>query len=1501
MPLPGGPSDKAGNRYEYLWTVRCMMRVMKGEADSIHLEPAGDEGKGIEFTVQTSSGAEHHQVKRQLTGRGVWPLGELESRGVLSHFCQKLQDPRSSCVFTSSHAAHPLDELEKRAKNSSSWEDFEANFISSNDWNSKFNDLHNRWNSPNREETYNRLKRVSVRMMDEDGLRESAEFGLESLVSGEPSNVLSALLDFASQQVHRVLSATEIWEFLQLRGFAKQVWDTDHTVTDSIVDLNQTYLSGIQPLGIGGEVVPRAEVDLILDSFDDSSARAVMVSGRAGVGKTAVISQTLQRIKDRDWPMLALRVDRLDPSTTPIELGSALGLPASPVSVLAAIADGRDCLLVIDQVDAVSQASGRNPEFFDCISAMLHQAQAHDNIKVLTACRKFDIDNDPRIRELTRDGGIAKEIPVYQFDEETVRALTEKLGIDPRALSQKQIDLLRLPIHLRLLEEALPEGDGNSTGFQTPKDLFDRFWNYKLKVIHRRVGPSRVEGVMHRIVRNMTDRQVLSVPAGLLDEYEDALSVMVSENVLVKDGQRVSFFHESFFDYIFARRMVSDPDFDFVSYILEQGQSLFIRSQVRQVLLHVRDISTRDCSRNLETILTNKEIRPHLKTIVLSLLGTFDDPAEEEWDVVEPLLGTELEGHVWAAVRGSTGWFDLLDSLGAMEQWLRSGDEGTINRVLWLLTFVQKERSERTAELLSRFVGSSELWNTRLAGLFTRSDIASSRAFFDFVLTLISTGAVDGMLYPGRGGDHFWLPVEKVVKSHPDWICELIAAYLDRLLLVVGGPGNGEEFPLEFSRESTGEQVIADAANSAPQRFVELLFPRMISMMETYAYHSHGPPWPDRVWGHGVIAREDGLDNRLLAGLEFSLCWMALNDPDQFRAYANALKESEFATAQNLLLRSYAVASKLFADEAVGYLLEDPKQRFSIGYVSTSSAHAAEHLVGAVTPFCSSELYRSLEVAILDYYPEHERGPQGRRSWGLSQFRLLTNLEPSRLSERGLRRFQELQRKFQNPGLLEPRGVEGGWVASPIPESSASKMSDDEWLGAIKHYSSNSPSNEPAKFLVGGAHELSQLLETQTNEDPSRFAKLVHRIPDNSNTSYFEAILRGLDGADIDMEAVVQACLRCHQIPGCPLGRWVTRPLAHFAGSQLPDKALQMVAWYATEHPNPDPEMVSSETPYYLGGRKNQRYDPIMVGINSVRGSAAGTIARLLFQDEYYLSFFEPHLRLMVRDPSDATRACVAEALLGVLRHNRDLAGELFLELCDADERLLATRFFEDFLRYAIPTHFTELETVLHRMIQSGDEAVATAGARWSCYATLTVEEALPLASQCPSGSKSQRLGAAEVYAANLKLSAHRSVSEEILGKLFYDSEVEVRHKAAGCFYGFEGRELSDATSLVVEFIQSPAFEPDHNPLFDALEKTTAHIPEVVLMACDRVFELAAEKTGDLSTAVAGTSSTIAKLIVRVYSRTTDPSVRSRCLDIIDKMSLFGAYGLDVITEEFDR
>jgi hypothetical protein len=62
--LHGASSDKIGNRYEDRWIVRCMIDVMKEEADSIYLEPPGIEGEDVEFYLQKGSVREYHQVKR---------------------------------------------------------------------------------------------------------------------------------------------------------------------------------------------------------------------------------------------------------------------------------------------------------------------------------------------------------------------------------------------------------------------------------------------------------------------------------------------------------------------------------------------------------------------------------------------------------------------------------------------------------------------------------------------------------------------------------------------------------------------------------------------------------------------------------------------------------------------------------------------------------------------------------------------------------------------------------------------------------------------------------------------------------------------------------------------------------------------------------------------------------------------------------------------------------------------------------------------------------------------------------------------------------------------------------------------------------------------------------------------------------------------------------------------------------------------------------------------
>ena len=138
MPLSGGATDKFGNRYEGLWTVDRMIDVIDESADSIRLEPLGEEGDGIEFWLDKNTNREYHQVKRQNT-EGRWTLGDLESKKILSNFSRKLNDEQNAnCFFASMNNAYQLEELADRARRSQSWLEFQREFLKAKQWKESF-------------------------------------------------------------------------------------------------------------------------------------------------------------------------------------------------------------------------------------------------------------------------------------------------------------------------------------------------------------------------------------------------------------------------------------------------------------------------------------------------------------------------------------------------------------------------------------------------------------------------------------------------------------------------------------------------------------------------------------------------------------------------------------------------------------------------------------------------------------------------------------------------------------------------------------------------------------------------------------------------------------------------------------------------------------------------------------------------------------------------------------------------------------------------------------------------------------------------------------------------------------------------------------------------------------------------------------------------------------------------------------------------------------------
>lgn len=305
--------------------------------------------------------------------------------------------------------------------------------------------------------------------------------------------------------------------------------------------------------------------------------------------------------------------------------------------------------------------------------------------------------------------------------------------------------------------------------------------------------------------------------------------------------------------------------------------------------------------------------------------------------------------------------------------------------------------------------------------------------------------------------------------------------------------------------------------------------------------------------------------------------------------------------------------------------------------------------------------------------------------------------------------------------------------------------------------------------------------------------------------------------------------------------------------------------------------------------------------MNSNRGSAALALAAVAFRDPESAKSIRDVVRGMVGDASLAVRSCVAACLIAMLRYDRTWAVEQFLRLVDTREELLGTYYVERFLYHSILTDYDHLEGVIDRMVASTNDDVALAGSRQGCLASLEVEAARRVRDRCIDGRNALRMGAAEIFAANLRSAGHRDLCEGSLAKLFYDESPEVRKSAAHAFSTLQGRDLADFESLALAFIDSPAFEQEQEQLLWALDRCEVALPAATLRMAERFIEVAGPSVGDLSTRHAAHASDVGELVIRVYSQASEQLIRERALDALDEMTAMQAYGLDQALLAFER
>ena len=1512
MTLPGGPADKLGNRYEKWWTVAECVRLLHGDTDAIRIEDPGVEK--AEFVVTAGPRREFHQAKRSHRN-GKWTLPALDSDGLLQAIGDALAGNDDRFVFVSGSEARELAELCEAARDVESAEEFERAFLAAEGRRQSFEKLLDRYWKCDGPTAFERLQRIEVHTISEHQLEDKVRWGVQALFLADPGKVLAELRAIVEDSVHRTITRQGLVEELCRRGYRLRRLSSPERAGVAVREATDRYLAGARRRLIRQTLVPRKAAETLLSRLGETATDSV-VTGKAGSGKTACVVEITEALRERNLPVLAFRLDRIPfPSvSTTADLGGHLGLEESPVLVLAAAAEaaGRPGVLIVDQLDAVSTMSGRSSGAFDVVEDLLQEARgtrARAVLYTIVVCRAFDWQNDHRLRRLVPpDSGTQVEIMEFEVDE--VKEILTGADFDPALFRERQLALLRLPQNLSLFLEAGFDTSQAPT-FGTATQLFERYWTEKRRAVEERAAssPDQWMGVIETLCNEMTSAQQLSASRETLDDFPSAyVEQLASEGILTFDGRRYGFGHESFFDYCFARVFVRRRE-SLVSFLKGSEQHLFRRAQVRQVLAYLRDADRARYVEELRALLSDEEIRAHVKDLAFALLAGVTDPSEEEWAIwqqwIAPALKAIEEGRpnpdklseiAWQRFFGSPSWFDATDRHGVIENWLASDNDRLNDTAVTYLGRRQRHAPDRAAALLEPYADRGGEWASRLRFIMQWADHHTSRRFFDLFLRLVDNGTLDEARGSIAANATFWDMLHDPDKNRPEWIPEVLSHRFRRCLAVVraaGGELRGWEF---FRHEQSAAVLFNTSARHAPAAFVEHVLPVVLEISDS-ALSGDTPPRRDAVWPFLTKTDHPGGEEACLPELAGALATLAREGATDLRDEIADLRPRETHVANHLLLSLYTGGAARYADEAAALLCDEP-WRFQCGF-SDSPHWCAMEAIRAVVPHCTAGNRERLERVILHYVHPYERTQDGYKRIGWSRFALLSAIPPGLRSASANAHFEELKRKFGEPEG-EPRGITGDdLIKSPIKKDVANKMTDDQWLRAIKKYRSEDRRHFLRDEITGGARQLAQVFGECVKGKPERFARLSLRFPADANPVYLDWTLLALKEASIASDLKLQVCRKAFAESRGPCGRFIADVLGNIE-DPLPDDAIRMLHQLATEHEDPGREARQEDAgngqPYYGG-------DILTNGINTTRERAADAIRDLVLSDATFIERFRPTLDRMIQDRSAAVLSCVAGTLRAVSCHDPALGMSLFQSMNLSEDRLLATPHVCEFIKDHLRDGFSELRPIVERMLRSSEPEVCKVGARFASIATLIHEDATDLVDEALRGDTLHRLGVAQVAAANIAVPKFRVWCEATLVALFDDDDPEVRRETASCFRRLQDETLDDYGDLIATFCDSKAFEEDSSWILHTLEVSPGRLPGMTCEVCEKFLDRFADEARDgwAGRAGAGDTHTVAKLIFRTYQQHQDDEWTSRSLDLIDRLCLERIHDAGREFEQFER
>lgn len=405
------------------------------------------------------------------------------------------------------------------------------------------------------------------------------------------------------------------------------------------LDVNLKSFEGITTTfyGLKESHIARKETDQLFDwiqgDLTPKDCHLKLLVGNAGVRKTVIIKDLLDKLTTSGVKCLTIKADYYNITENKT---SDFSLEKLHASLDLLVSEHKRVVFIIDQIDALSQYLSNDRDKLNILLNVIAawKKEYSKDIRIIVSCRKYDLEYDPSLSQLKEH---STAIEVNRLDDKDVEYVINKLdsGLYCKLTSQT-ITILKTAQYLDVFCRLYGSGNVREYNYQNYMELYDGLWLSLINYASEHTSCSNLEDVMFEIAKSVQEAETLTPTWLITAGNNNATRYLASECIVKYDNKRISFFHQSFYDYVLARYYASNKK-SFITELKKRFQGLEIRSSIKIFLDFEREHSDSLYKKDINTIIFSDDIRLHLKQLALSILSHSDAIYKFEINIIKKL------------------------------------------------------------------------------------------------------------------------------------------------------------------------------------------------------------------------------------------------------------------------------------------------------------------------------------------------------------------------------------------------------------------------------------------------------------------------------------------------------------------------------------------------------------------------------------------------------------------------------------------------------------------------------------------------------------------------------------------------------------------------------------------------------------------------------------------------------------------------------------------------